>query len=197
MSEQVTSEVTTDLPVLFGRALEEFDRRVRAVGPGQWTASTACTDWDVRALVNHVVGEQLWAPSILAGRTVEEVGDRFDGDVLGENPLATWEAASADARAAAHAPGAMSATVHVSYGDVPAVRYLAEMTLDAAVHAWDLARGIGADDELDPVLVGLGLALVEPNLDLLAASGMFAEPVPVPPDADAQVRLLALLGRRA
>jgi uncharacterized protein (TIGR03086 family) len=197
VSDQGNAETLTELPVLFDRALDEFDRRVRAVGREQWNAPTPCTDWDVRTLVNHVVGEQLWAPPILAGQTVDEVGDRFDGDVLGEDPARTCAAASADSRTAAHAPGAMDGTVHVSYGTVPAERYLAEMTLDATVHAWDLARAVGADEQLDETLVGVGLAIVEPNLELLAASGLFGEPVSVPEDSDPQVRLLALLGRRA
>jgi uncharacterized protein (TIGR03086 family) len=198
MSEQPTSAApTADLQSLFGQALDEFDRRVAAVNEAQWSSSTPCSDWDVRALVGHVVTEQLWAPAMLAGQTMEEIGDRFDGDVLGAEPLAAWRSAAARARVAAEAPGALDATVHVSYGAVPAPRYLTEMTLDAVVHTWDLARAIGADERLDPALVALGLAVVEPNLELLAASGLFAEPVPVPPDSDPQVRLLGLVGRRA
>jgi len=196
MTEQVKPQAATDLPALFDRALDEFDRRVRSIGTDQWRAPTPCTEWDVRTLVNHLVGEQLWARSILEGKTPEEVGDRFDGDMVGDDPAAAWSAASADSRAAANAPGALDGTVHVSYGQVPATRYLTEMTLDATVHAWDLARAIGADEQLDPVLVELGLAVVEPNLELLAASGLFDEPVPVPPDSEQQVRLLALVGRR-
>ena len=47
-----------------------------------------------------------------------------------------------------------------------------------------------------PELVQLGLSLAEANQDLLAASGLFGEPLSVSPDSDPQVRLLALLGRR-
>jgi len=38
--------------------------------------------------VNHLAGEDLWAPPLLAGSTIAEVGDRFEGDVLGAEPLA-------------------------------------------------------------------------------------------------------------
>ena len=74
------------------RGMGEFDRRVRAVHPEQWANSTPCTEWDVRALVNHVVTEQLWAPLLLDGATVEDIGDRFDGDQLGDDPVAAWAA---------------------------------------------------------------------------------------------------------
>ena len=191
------SVATVDLPALFGRALDEFERRVTTVSAEQWSAPTPCTDWDVRTLVGHVVAEQLWAPSMLAGETMEEVGDRFDGDVLGDDPAAAWRSAAARARSAAGAPDALEVTVHASYGAVPAGRYLTEMTLDVAVHTWDLARGIGADERLDPDLVDFALAVVEPNLAMLSASGLFAPPLPVAEGASAQERLLALLGRQA
>jgi uncharacterized protein (TIGR03086 family) len=64
------------------------------------------------------------------------------------------------------------------------------------VHAWDLARGIEVDERLDEELVGDVLAFIEPQVDQLVSSGMFAPPVAFGDDADAQTRLLALLGRR-
>jgi uncharacterized protein (TIGR03086 family) len=206
MTEQQQSETTGNRkgpdPVdptvdKFQRSLDGFDQRVAAVRDDQWQAPTPCSEWDVRALVGHVTSEQLWAPSMLAGRTMAEVGDRFDGDVLGDDPRAAWREAAAGAREAAASSKALDGMVHVSYGDVPAERYLTEMTLDAVVHAWDLARATGGDERLDPELVELALALVEPNLELLAASGLFGAPLEVPAGADPQTRLLALLGRRA
>src|ERR1700709_469063 len=96
MSEQPAPVApSADLQSLFGLALDEFDRRVTAVDAGQWGTSTPCSEWDVRALVGHVVTEQLWAPARLAGETMEEIGDRFDGDVLGAEPLGSWRAAAA------------------------------------------------------------------------------------------------------
>jgi uncharacterized protein (TIGR03086 family) len=175
----------------------EFDRRVRGVRSGQWHNATPCAEWDVRALVNHLVIEQLWAPLLLDGATVEDVGDRFDGDQLGDDPVAAWMSAAAAAREAFAAPGAMRRFVELSYGRRPVEGYCQEMTLDLAVHAWDLARGIQADERLDEKLVGDALAFIEPQVEQLAATGLFAPPVAVGDDADAQTRLLALLGRRA
>lgn len=68
--------------------------------------------------------------------------------------------------------------------------------MDLTVHAWDLARGIKADERLDPELVSDVLAFIEPQVEQLAGSGLFAPPVRVSPDADPQTRLLALVGRR-
>lgn len=178
-------------------ALAEFDRRVQAIRPDQWHNPTPCTEWDVRALVNHLVTEQLWVPLLLDGATMDDVGDRFDGDQLGADPVAAWTSAAAAAREAFAVPGVLHRHVELSYGRRPAEGYCQEMTLDLTVHAWDLADGIGADPHLDDSLVRDMLGFIEPQAEHLADSGMFATPVEVSEDADARTRLLALLGRRA
>lgn len=180
----------------FVQAMGEFDKRVRSVAPDQWHKPTPCADWDVRQLVNHLVVEQLWAPLLLDGATVDDVGDRFDGDQLGDDPVAAWASAAAASREAFAAPGALRRSVELSYGRRPAQGYCQEMTMDLTVHAWDLARAIGVDEKLDEELVSGALAFIEPQIDQLAGTGLFAPPVEVVRDADGQTRLLALLGRR-
>lgn len=181
----------------YDKAMGEFDERVRNVRPDQWDKPTPCAEWDVRQLVNHLVVEQLWAPLLLEGATVEDVGDRFDGDQLGDDPVAAWASAAAAAREAFAAPGALRRSVELSYGRRPAEGYCQEMTMDLTVHAWDLARAIGADEQLDEGLVSDVLAFIEPQVDQLVGTGLFDPPVEVGDNADTQTRLLALLGRRA
>jgi uncharacterized protein (TIGR03086 family) len=197
------SHITRDMATMgnmtlsrFNSAVGEFDRRVRAIRPEQWHNPTPCAEWDVRALVNHLVTEQLWAPLLLDGATVDDVGDRFEGDQLGTDPVTAWTSAAAAAREAFAAPGALRRSVELSYGRRPAEGYCQEMTMDLAVHAWDLARGIMGDEHLDEDLVDDVLAFIEPQVEHLASSGLFAPPVAVGAEADAQSRLLAMLGRR-
>jgi uncharacterized protein (TIGR03086 family) len=184
-----------DLLEQHGAAMAEFDRRVRAIPDDRWHAPTPCDEWDVRDLVNHLVYEQLWAPHLLAGETLEEVGDRYEGDQLGDDPVGVWERTSAVAREAFLRPGATEGTVHTSMGELPAAAYTQQMTVDLAIHGWDLARGAGLDEQLDERLVEELLAVWEPQQELLAASGVFAPPVDVGAEADLQTRLLAVLGR--
>ncbi|TDC74350.1 TIGR03086 family metal-binding protein [Streptomyces hainanensis] len=180
----------------FDRAMDEFDQRVHEVGSRQWSSPTPCAEWSVRDLVNHLTGEHLWAPWMLRGATLSEVGDRFDGDVLGDDPVGAWEGASATSREAAHRSGVLDSPVHTSGGLTPADEYLRQMTLDLTVHAWDLARGIGADERLDADLVGMGYEYVEPQIDGWQSFGVFDPPVSVADSAPLQDRLVALLGRR-
>lgn len=181
-------------------AAERVTRLVHRAGPPDdpaWQRPTPCSAWSVRDLLTHLTSEQLWAPELLAGRTVAEVGDRFDGDVLGPDPVAAWDAAIAASSAAFTEPGALLRTVDLSRGPTAAHDYLDEMLTDLAVHGWDLARGLGVEDDIDPATVERLLVEWSARTDELAPGPMFAGPLDVPDDADAQTRLLALFGRRA
>jgi uncharacterized protein (TIGR03086 family) len=177
-------------------ALAEFDRRVVLVRPEQWSDPTPCTEWDVRTLVCHVTDAQRWVPHFLAGGSVKDAGDRFTGDPLGDDPVAAWRAASGAARRAFEADGALDRPVALPGGPTSARDYIWTTTVGLTVHAWDLARGIGADDRLDHELVRRVHAQAEKDVDALAASGRFAPPVRVSSSADLQSRMLALFGRR-
>jgi len=187
----------TDLTVLFQRATDDFGRYVGSVAEEQWHDPTPCTDWDVRMLVNHVTVEQLWVPPLVEGSSVADVGNRFDGDQLGDDPLATWDAAVSASVTSFGAPGALDQSVSLSSGEKATAEYLWEMTVDALIHSWDLARGIGADETLDAELVDVVYERTLPDAESLHETGLFAPPVVVSSDANQQTKLLAIFGRRA
>jgi uncharacterized protein (TIGR03086 family) len=178
----------------FRRASVCFVDRAREIGQEQWSAATPCTEWNVRMLVNHVGGEYLWVPELLAGKTIAEVGDRLDGDVLGDDPLQTLINARSAALAAIDGPNALETTVHLSFGDLPAGEYVKQMALDSVIHSWDLARGIGADEALDPELVDLCYAGLKDSAEAWRAAGVFG-PQKASYDDTTQAKLLALTGR--
>ena len=184
-----------DLVELYRRGLAGFTDRVRQVRPDQWTVPTPCADWDVRALVNHVVGEQRWTVPLLAGATIEEVGDRFDGDVLGADPAATAAASATESAEAVSAPGALDRTVHLSFGQTPATEYVSQLLADHLIHAWDLAVAIGADPRLDPNLVRACAEWFTEREEPYRKYGVIGPRVDVPAGAGEQDRLLGAFGR--
>ncbi|OAR22980.1 TIGR03086 family protein [Streptomyces sp. ERV7] len=194
----MASPASSDHARLLGlhrEAVALFGSRVHAVRPDQWDLPTPCAEWSVRDLVNHLAVEQLWvAPLVAEGRTIADVGDAFDGDVLGAGPVGVWDTAVAAAVAAFAEPGALDGTVHLSYGKTPAAAYCSQMVADAVVHSWDLSRAIGADERLPDALVEAAAREFGGYADQLPPS-MFDAPVEVPDGADAQTRLLAMLGR--
>jgi len=193
-------DMAHDLVDLHGRTGQRFASLVAGVGAGQWHDKTPCSEWDVRALVHHLLYEQVWVPPLFDGQSTSEVGDRFDGDLMGDDRSA-WPGLLTSSIQTAHAvvaqPGSLEETVHLSFGDTSGSEYVTQLTGDFAIHAWDLARATGQDDTMDPDAVALLLPWAQANAELLAASGMFDPPVDPGDDAPAQARLLGLVGRRA
>ena len=185
---------------LHGRSGQRFAALVAGVGAQQWHDDTPCSEWDVRTLVHHLLAEQRWVPPLFEGLTIEQVGDRFDGDLMGD-AAATWPGLLASSAREAHdavaQPGALERTVHLSFGEVRGEEYVMQLIADLAVHAWDLARATGQDESLDPDVVALLLPWTEANADLLAGSGMFGQPIADGQDVPDDVRMLGLLGRMA
>ena len=58
----------------YDHAMAEFDSRVTQIRDDQWSDPTPCTDWDVRALVAHLVDECRWVPYLIDGGTVAGPG---------------------------------------------------------------------------------------------------------------------------
>jgi uncharacterized protein (TIGR03086 family) len=185
-----------DLPEVHARALESTRRYVAGVGDDQWAKESDCEDWTVRELVNHIVTGNYWAAELAAGLSIDDVGDRLDGDVLGTDPLRAYDDSSIVAAAVFRAPGAMEKPCAVSYGPVPGEVYCGHRFLDVLVHGWDVATSTGQDTTLDDELVQACLEVIEPQIDMLTASGAFGTRLDVADDAGHQTQLLALLGRR-
>jgi uncharacterized protein (TIGR03086 family) len=186
----------TEITELHRRALDATRGVVTGISADQLDLATPDADWDVRELLNHVVGGNLWAAELAAGLTIEQVGDRLSGDVIGADPTAAYERSAAAAAAAFEAPGALDAPCAVSYGPVPGSVYAGHRFLDVLIHGWDLAEATGQDTTLDPELVEACTQMLEPQVEAFRAAGAIGAAVPAAPGASAQTKLLAMLGRR-
>jgi uncharacterized protein (TIGR03083 family) len=153
------------------RACDGFARVARAVPAEKWDRPTPCTDWDARALVEHVIGFH----EVLLLRPMGVHAHRPRTD-----PAARWAATQRALFDALTEP----------------VDVLDALTTDVLVHTWDLARATGLDEHLDAELVHGLLEGMEPLDDLLRSSGQYGPRVAVPDDADEQTRLIAFTGRR-
>lgn len=177
------------------RGVERSCTVVAGIGEDQWDNATPCEQWSLRELVNHLTAENRWAVPILDGATVEEVGDRFEGDLLGDDPIGAHEEAARAAHAKAQQTDPQT-TVHLSFGDVDAAFYLAQRALDMVVHAWDVAVASGQDAAMDEALADVLYRQAEPTITPeVRAAGVFGPEVPVDSDATPSERLLGLVGR--
>jgi uncharacterized protein (TIGR03086 family) len=181
---------------LLSRAGDGFARRLARVQPDQWTAPTPCTEWDVQALVNHVVGANRRYTLLLHGATAGEVDATRTVDHLGQDPVNSFVTTAAALNAAFCEPGALARTAHHPGGERTGAQLLEMRVLDVAVHTWDLARAIAADESLDPDVIAFALTLHD-TFEAGRERGSFAPPPgTTPTHLSAQARLLHLLGRR-
>ena len=186
---------STDARTRIPAAIDRFGARVHAVATEAWDRPTPCSEWTVRDLVAHLCFEHRWAPHVLAGETMADVGERYDGDLLGGEPAAGWDGAAAASRAAWTDIGSHAPRVHVSFGWLDIEEYAIQMLVDLTVHEWDLARGAGLDEQLDAGCVDLALAYLRTDPIMLTGPGLFAGAVTAR-GVGPREELLALVGRR-
>jgi len=184
-----------DVKLLFEQCLVQTTEVMAQVKTSQFSGPTPDTEWDVRTLIAHMLYELSWVADTLAGKTVAEVGQKYDGDLIDTDLQKNWRVA-ADNALDAVAQVDITRTIHLSYGDFPAEHYIREQANDQLIHAWDLGSAIGVSVRFDPVVAEELYQAALPRKDELAASGLFAPAVSVPETADIQTKLLALLGRR-
>lgn len=192
----VLKEDAVDVYTTYHRAVECWADRVCEVTADQWDRPTPCTAWTVRDLVNHVTGEDLWTRPLMEGRTVAEVGSRFDGDLVGADPVGAALDAAKEAVRAVEEWLPQQRSVHLSYGEEDPAEYVGQLAADHLVHSWDLAAATGGHTHLPADLVahvgrwfgereqsyrsaGLVAARAalggDPQSDLLAAFGRSAD----------------------
>ncbi len=107
----------------------------------------------MRDVVNHVTYENLWTVPLMDGATIEAVGDRFDGDLLGADPIGSALDAAREAIKSVATQLPLGGTVQLSFGETPKEEYAMQLAADNLVHGWDVAVAIGGDTRMDPHLV--------------------------------------------
>ena len=175
-----------------------FSTALRAVRPDQWADPTGNEGRDVGALVDHVIGGNRMATAILVGGTREDGLAQFARSAADADRVIAFEDSRAEMAAAFAAEGAMDRIVAHPAMEMPGSQLLGFRIGEYALHGWDLARAIGADDTIDPDVVEALWGILDPMAGMMAASGMFGEGPSgsLPDDAPLQVRVLDLSGRR-
>ena len=74
---------------LYVNAMASTQRFMDGVRADQWHAPTPNTEWDVKQVANHIIGENLCAGELLKGKTIADVGNKFDPWGSGTSPCST------------------------------------------------------------------------------------------------------------
>jgi uncharacterized protein (TIGR03086 family) len=183
-----------DLGTTYRRSVEFWMSTVSRA-TGDWSAPTPCSDWDVRQLVNHVVGEDRWTKPLVDRKTIADVGNSLDGDLLGADPHAAAQAAADEALTAVAAQLPRGGKVNLSYGDEDIGEYIRQLTADHLIHGWDLAAGTGQQRSLDPELVTEVAAWYHDRETVYRSGGSVADRPGSAEGGDPQSDLLIAFGR--
>jgi len=166
---------------------------VAEVRPADLAAPTPCIGWDVRALLNHTLGEAQMMTEVNHGMTSSNDHGELVGD--GNDLAATWDSIAHQNVTSWRVSG-LDGDRSYFYGTFPATACIVINLGEVLLHSWDLARATGQPFEVDGELAAevYGLYSAIP-LDGQRAGGIFGPEVVVPDSASVADRLLGLLGR--
>jgi uncharacterized protein (TIGR03086 family) len=160
----------------------------------QWTEQTPCPDWDVRALVDHLItgnerfvvrlaGEQPGPPPDRSGATTRDL-------------VEAYEQTNVEVLEAFGRPGVMQDVSQWPIGPLSGRDALGLKIAETLVHGWDLQQALGTTIAFDEATIAEAYAWSEPMLGRIPEGrNPFGTPQDCPPDAPPVDRLAALLGR--
>jgi uncharacterized protein (TIGR03086 family) len=184
-SEQITYQIQTLRGLIAGTK------------PEQMSASTPCANWDVRDLVNHFVGGGHMFAAAFRGEEMHIDPDAPMPDLVGDDPVASYDAAIADFCEAVDAPGAMDKIINLPFGQVPGPIVLEILKFDLLVHCWDVSQATGQTFNPPAELSEQGLETAKTIIAPEARDGdTFAAEVTPPSSATPIEKLVAFTGRK-
>jgi len=176
-------------------AADAAARVVAGVDPAQFAEPTPCTEWDVRALLNHLI---LWTSYSLERRAHGEsvAPELMEHDFAAEPGFAAVYRSQLDQALAAWAdPAVWDRKLNVMGTATAAADVAALMVAEMVLHGWDLAVATGQPYTVPAATAVAALEAIDANAELFRQYQGFADPVPVPADAPVLARALAASGR--
>ena len=169
---------------------------VHNVKPDQLSEPTPCSEFDVRALLNHLLGGMEMLHTAATGgdaSTVDRESDRVgDGSDIG----ARYDASRKKLLEAIAEPDVFDRGWNMPFGEMPGKMMAGIAFMEHVTHAWDIRKATGQDTELPADLVAECDAVVKPMDQMLRMPGVCAAAIEVPDSASATDKLMAFLGRQ-
>jgi uncharacterized protein (TIGR03086 family) len=183
---------------IFDRTASTTANVVAGIKPDQLDAASPCSEWNVRDVLNHLVGTVGFIGDRLAGREVANF-DPFAKapDVIGTDPMAAFDEVIARCRSAWVQRDSLDGSTKL-FGDNEApVAFVWQITVgDILLHGWDLARATGQNYPLPDDVADTMCARFVGKMPDSARGHAFGPAVTVPDDAPSLDQLVAYSGRQ-
>jgi uncharacterized protein (TIGR03086 family) len=161
------------------------------ISSDQLSDPTPCTEWDVAALINHLVNGNLRFVAMVTGQPGPDRGQ----DVLGQDHLAAFSDSLDQLCAAFDREGMLEQTFPTPFGEGPGTLLVTMRVGELTIHSWDLAAATGQPRDLDPELVAFADKSMRSRPIPRGGQSPFAEQSSAPEGATAADRLAAYVGR--
>ncbi|WP_369023830.1 TIGR03086 family metal-binding protein [Nocardia cyriacigeorgica] len=172
---------------------------VARVTPSRLADPTPCAEWDLRALLHHVAVQNRGFAAAAAGR-----GDEYHWgrEEFAEDPIADCVISCDEVVTAFAAADALdrrwSLPEITAENTISGSTAIAFHLVDSVVHAWDVARAMGEQLDIDPEIAATALRIAEkvPTGPARVEPGAaFGPDLPISEQDSALDRTLRLLGR--
>ncbi len=179
------------------RACAATEPIVERLSPADYGRPTPCTEWDVRDLVNHLLGTLELGRALLsdtAPTVAVAPGEVPAEDLAGADPAKAYRV-GVESLLAAAGGDAFSRVHSTPLGDMPGAVLGGFTTLDIFAHGWDLARATGQPATLDDAVAEEILGFARQAVTDETRAPRIGPEVPAPDGASTTERLMAYLGR--
>lgn len=173
------------------RAFAHTHGVIKGASADQLANATPCSQWDLRALLEHTY-------NVVGGMAAGASGREPAPVQLDEANLSGQFRSLADANVAAwRTPGVLEREINAGAGPMPGAVYASINLLDTLVHSWDIAKATGQDPTLPDDLAAHTLAVSNGVItDEARKFAGFDPAIDVPASASSTDKLVAFLGRK-
>lgn len=199
----VTTESEMPDPVeMFRKTTLRVREIVASVEQSQAQYPTPCSEWDVRGILNHLIGGLEFTAGCIAGNPPDIRVAEADSSYIDEPDIAmlieAYHTLLDRVLQSGSEPGALDGIVSTPYfGEMPVSQIFIGTTMDQLIHGWDLAKATGQDTTLDAGLVEFAYGMLSSGFAEMGRQAGFIGPeVAIPEDGSPQDKLIAYMGRQ-
>jgi uncharacterized protein (TIGR03086 family) len=140
-------------------AIIGLEHAIRNVDDKSWENPSPCEGWTVRDTAGHAMAVVNNIPTALGLSAAMDPFVDKPGQHAGESPYETWRSIRTKLFVAIDAPGALQTEMKAGGATMTVDNAMVPYFCDALIHSWDIARGSGGDDRMDPDLIGIAQSI--------------------------------------